>query len=366
MPALLLGALLVTAAPAPPPPQSPAPAATPPAADGGSRIVRRSRPLYGTVVEIVAWGAIPDARGAAGRNAGAAAFDAAFDEIARVDAALDEGDPRSAVARINAGAGHETVVVDPEVFFVLSELQRLAKLTKGAFDVTAAVYDEAWHFEGGGHPGADDESAGRPVPDKVVIDKARKLVGYDDLVLDPAARTARLSTAGARLGVHDVARGYALERAAAVLEEHGLHDFIVSAAGDLVVRGDKGGRPWMVGVQDPRASGHFAAFPTGAGAVMTTADDEQFFFDGGVRYHNVIDPRTGRPATKCRSVTIVAKDALTSEALSRAVFVLGARDGMVLVDRLGDDTVIVTSDNKVVVSRGLRDVIQQRPPTDGP
>ena len=349
------------AAPTPPGP-APAVAATPP--PPSSKVVRHARPLYGTVVEIVA-------SVGAGEDAKDSTYDAAFDEVRRIEVLVDEEDPHSQVSRINASAGHDPVVVEPELFFVLSELQRLAKLTKGAFDVTAAVYDEAWHFDTQAAPTRDplggDAKPASAIPEKAAIDKVRALVGFDDLVLDPAARTARLKTAGARIGTHAVTRGYALERAAAVLEDRGLHDFIVTASGDLIVRGDKGGRPWMVGVQDPRAAGHFAAFPSEQGAVMTTADYEEFFFDGGVRYHNVLDPRTGQPATKCRSVTVVAKDGLTAEALSRAVFVLGAKDGMVLVDRLkGVDAVIVTNDNKVVVSRGLKDTIQQRPPTDGP
>jgi FAD:protein FMN transferase len=270
------------------------------------------------------------------------------------------------VARINEGAGGAAIVVDPDVFGVLSELQRLAKLTKGAFDVTGAAYASAWQFTSADAAAGGDKERG--VPQKKDIDKARALVGFDDLVLDPAARTARLKTKGARIGVRSVARGYALERAAAVLEQKGVSDFVIAASGDLIVRGTRGARPWMVGVQDPRAAGHFAALgaPTTA-AVMTTGDYEEFFFDGGTRYHNVIDPRTGQPATKCRSVTVVAKDALTAEGLSRAVFVLGAKDGIALIERLkGVDAVVVTSDNKVVMSKGLRNSLQHRPPTDGP
>jgi thiamine biosynthesis lipoprotein len=317
--------------------------------------VRHKSPAFGTVVEIMAVTSGPAAHGAG------APFEAAFDEVRRIEALVDEDDARSSVARINDGAGGPALVVDPELFAVLSELQRLAKVTKGAFDVTGAAYTAAWQFDAA-------PAAQPPVPQKKDIDKARALVGFDDLVLDPAARTARLKTKGARIGVRSVARGYALERAAAVLEQKGLTDFVIAAAGDLIVRGQKGARPWMVGVQDPRAAGHFAALGAPANAaVMTTGDYEEFFFDGGVRYHNVIDPRTGQPATKCRSVTVVAKDALTAEGLSRAVFVLGARDGIALIERLkGVDAVVVTSDNKVVLSRGLKNTLQHRPPTDAP
>jgi thiamine biosynthesis lipoprotein len=331
------------------------------------KVVRQSRPLFGTVVEIMA--SVDTDEAARDTQP----FAAAFDEIHRVEQLIDEDDPRSPVWRINQAAGGDAVVVDPETFYVLSELHRLSKLTKGAFDVTAAVYDAAWHFESSAaptdDPGSDaDVKASRPpVPQKSDIDRARALVGDQDLILDAAGRTARLKSKGERIGVKAVARGYALERAASILEERGLHDFVISAGGDLVVRGQKGDRPWMVGVQDPRAAGHFAALTVEPGAVMTTGDYEDFFFDGGVRYHNVLDPRTGQPATKCRSVTIVAKDALSAEALSRAVFVLGARDGVALVERLKDvEAIVVTSDNKVVVSKGLKTSLQMRPPTDGP
>jgi FAD:protein FMN transferase len=327
---------------------------------GGDRVVRRSKPVYGTVVEIIA--SLKDGDDASSSQP----WDSAFDEVLRVERLIDEDDARSPVAKINAAAGNgEPVVVEPELFEILSELSRLAKLTKGAFDITAAVYQDAWKFDVDASPTRDPEA--EPVPKKQAIDRARALVGYNDLILDPAARTVRLKTKGARIGVSAVARGYALDRAAAVLEKNGISDFVISAGGDLVVRGQKGDRAWMVGLQDPRASGHFAALPATDSSVITTGDYEQFFFDGGVRYHDVIDPRTGQPATKCRAVTVVAKDALTAEALSRAVFVLGARDGINLIERLKDvHAVVVTSDNKVVMSKGMRDVVQHRPPTDGP
>lgn len=339
--------------------------AVPGDADASPRTVRKSRAVFGAMVEIIASVPAADATGAS------APFDAAFDEVARVEAMVDEDNPKSGVARINAAAGGAAVVIEPELFTVLSEAVRLAKLTKGAFDVTAAAYDAAWRFGSDAAPTVDPasgEADGRePVPAKRDIDRVRSLVGVDDLILDAAARTARLKQAGARIGLRAVARGYALERGAAVLENAGIVDFVIAAGGDLIVRGKKGDRPWMVGVQDPRAAGHFAALPAEDQSVMTTGDYEAFFFDGGVRYHNVIDPRTGQPATKCRSVTVLAKDALVAEALSRAVFVLGARDGIALIERLKDvDAIVVTADNRVVTSKGIRDALQHRPPTDGP
>jgi FAD:protein FMN transferase len=354
----LLAALLVAI---------PSAASAPADAPTSERLVRRARPAFGVTVEVLA-----RVEGDEAARVAVGSLDAALDEVVRIEMLADEANARSAVAALNALAGDEPVVLEPELFFLVAEAQRLAKLTRGAFDVTAAAYVGAWPFgvRAVGTDGSPPPSAAPDVPSKNELDRARALVGYQDLVLDAASRTARLRSPGARVSVLVLARGYALDRAAQALIARGVENFIISAGGDLVVRGDKGGRPWMVGVQDPRAAGHFAALPAplkGAGAVMTSGDYEEFFFDGGVRYHSILDPRTGQPATQCRSVSVIAADALTAEALSRAVFVMGPKDGIALLERLKDvEAVIVTADNRVVVTKGLKGVVQSRPPTDGP
>ena len=337
------------------------PAADPPPADE-FRLVRKARAFDDAVVDVLVM---------AGTADGEAHADAALDEVARVITLFDAQRPDGPLARLHERAGKDALVVDPEVFAVLVELQRIAKLSKGAFDVTAAAYDEAWLF-GVDEPG----NPPREPPPKIEIDRLRQLVSVDDLVLDPVGRTARLKKAGARVDVGDVIKGYALDRARAVLLGRGAADFVLSSGGDVVVSGKKGGRPWMVGVQDPRAPGPFLALPVDVtalgGAVMSSSDNESFFMASGVRYHSILDPRTGRPSTRSRSVTVLHDDALVAEALSRAVFVLGDKEGLKLIERLpGANAVVVTADNRVVLSKGLQKLakahaLQQRPPTDGP
>ncbi|OGQ23830.1 MAG: hypothetical protein A2138_07300 [Deltaproteobacteria bacterium RBG_16_71_12] len=165
-------------------------------AEAGPRMVRKSRAVFGTMIEIMA--SVPPGDG----PAAGAPFDAAFDEVARVEQLVDEDDPRSGVARINAAAGGAAVVVEPELFALLSEAIRLAKLTKGAFDITAAAYDAAWRFGGDEAPTVDPatgEGDGRaPVPSRRDIDRMRALVGVDDLALDAAARAPQSSSRPAR------------------------------------------------------------------------------------------------------------------------------------------------------------------------
>lgn len=356
------------------------------------QLVRKSRPFSlsgGDEVTVDVIVVVPGQK--KGVDDGELQADAALDEVQRVLTLFDAGRDDGPLARLNQGAGKAALVMDPEVFEVLGALHRIAKLSKGAFDVTAAAYDDAWRFDGAdpapgaagavaSEGGASEEGAAvtapREPPQKVEIDRLRQLVSVEDLVLDPVARTARLKKAGARIDLHAVIKGYALDRARAVLLGRGVSDFVLSCGGDVVVSGNKGARPWMVGVQDPRAPGPFLALPVDVkslgGAVMTSSDNESFFLVSGVRYHSILDPRTGLPSTRSRSVTVLHDDALVADALSRAVFVLGEKEGLKLIERLpGANAVVVTADNRVVLSKGLQKLataqaLQQRPPTDGP
>lgn len=338
---------------------APAPAAPdvpPPAEAPRLRTVRRARQAFGTEVQMLATARTDEEAQLVGAH-----LDAAFQELRRVEAQLDPRRPESDVARVNGSAGGAPVVVEPEVFGVLAEAARLSSLSQGAFDPTFAALDGLWRFDKGA------PAAGPRAPAAAALQEPLALVRFRDLLLDPAARTARLAREGQRIDLAGLAKGYALDRAALVLEERGVTGFLIAAGGDLVVRGTRGERPWQIGIQDPRAPGHFATLPVTKGAIMTTGDYERFFFEDGKRYHHVLDPRTGRPAEGLRSATVMADHGAEADALSTAVFVLGPEQGMALVERLrGVEAVLVTVDNRVLVSKGLKGVLRHRPPTDAP
>ena len=335
-------------------------AATPPTASATPATLRRSRAVGPIVVDVLVWGRDDqDAKDA---------VDAALDEAARIVALLDATRVDAPLSRLNAAAGKDAVVVDAEVFDVLVSLRRVAQLSRGAYDLTAAVVDDTWGF---------GKAAAAPhLPSRSDLERARQLVSVDDLVLDPVTGTARLKKVGARVDVAAVVDAAALDHARATLVAHGVKDFVVSSGGDVVVVGQRGDRPWKVGVQDPRGPDPFLALPVDTaalgGAVMSASDNESYFVVGGARYHSILDARTGLPATRCRSVTVLHKDPLLAEALARAVFVLGDKEGLQLVARVeGADAVVVTADNRVVLSRALANMaaaraLQQRPPTDAP
>ena len=263
---------------------------------------------------------------------------------------------------INAAAGKDPVKVSQETFDVIAKSLWISKLSEGTFDITFASMGKLWQF---------DEGASTVVPDPDELEAARKKIDYRKVKLDPDALTVQLTSTDTRINLGGIAKGYAIDKAAAVLRKKGLSSFFAQAGGDLYVEGRKpNGAPWRVGVRDPRGpeDAFFALIGVENHAFSTAGDYERAFVANGKRYHHIIDPRTGYPATASRSVTIWAKDALTADAIDDAVFILGVEKGMALVDKIDDcGAVIVDKDNKVHISPRLRGVIQiLREPSDGP
>jgi thiamine biosynthesis lipoprotein len=288
-----------------------------------------------------------------------AAIEKVFDEFDRLDALMSVWKDASDIVRLNASAGQPGVTVSPEVREVLHAAQEVSEWTDGKFDVTFGALSGVWKF--------DHDIDGR-VPDRSEIDGRLPLINYRDLHVDDKTGTASLSRPGMKVHLGGIGKGYAIDRSVEILRESGLTDFMVQSGGDLFLAGRRGDRPWRVGIQDPRGAPNtlFAAIEITDAAFSTSGDYERFFIRDGRRYHHIIDPDTGEPAKLSRSVTIMAKSAAVSDGLSTGVFILGAGKGMALIEKLADvEGVIVTSDNEVQVSSGLKGRIAVlKPPTN--
>jgi thiamine biosynthesis lipoprotein len=298
-----------------------------------------------------------------GRVAVRKALDAALAEIRRIESVMSTWIPTSDVSKINNEAGSKPVSVSEETFNVIAKSLWISKLSEGTFDITFASMGALWSF---------DENLSTRVPDPKEVEKARKKIDYTKVKLDATETTVMLQDADTRINLGGIAKGYAIDRASALLRERGLTSFYCQAGGDLFVEGKKpDGTPWRVGIRDPRGpeGKYFAILDVEDHAFSTAGDYERFFLTkDGKRYHHILDPRTGYPATASRSVTIWAKDAVTADAIDNAVFILGPEKGLALVESL-DETgaVIVDANNKVHVSKRLKGRVKiLRPPTDGP
>jgi FAD:protein FMN transferase len=289
------------------------------------------------------------------------AFDEAFAEFDRLDALMSVWRPGSDVVRINDAAGERPVAVSAEVRATLREAREVSEWTAGKFDVTFGALTGLWKF---------DHDQDNRTPEIGDVRARLSLIDYTKVEIDDEAGTVFLTRQGMRIHLGGIGKGYAIDRAAFLLRARGIRDFMIQSGGDLYVSGHRGDRPWRVAIRDPRgpADRSFAALDLSDGTFSTSGDYERSFFSGGRRYHHILDPDRGEPASACRSVTIVTDRAIVADGLSTGVFVLGPSDGMALIERLANvEGVIVTAKNEVLVSSGLRGrLIVLQPPTDAP
>lgn len=301
----------------------------------------RSGPLLHTFVEIKAYG----------DNSTAAAVDAAFLEMDRVNGLLNTYDPKSEVSSINRAAGSAWVPVSPETYSALRTAKTYARLSKGAFDFTVGPLVALWGFnrELPGLPGDD--------PDGFRIQQALEQVGYRGLQLQESGgdRRVRLKKPGMRIDVGAFSKGFVADRTVVFLRERGIKDALVAAGGTICAIGSKpGGQPWQIGIRHPRNNGSFLTMiPLRDQSVSTSGDYETFYYRAGKRRSHIIDPRSGEPVSAMQSVTVVAAEGIASDAIATALFVMGPVEGLRFIeDNRGYEALLVTAEGKVLYSSG--------------
>lgn len=286
-------------------------------------------------------------------------FEKVFDEFDRLDRLLSVWHATSDVSRINAEAGRTPVKVSGETIELLRIAKQVGEWTGGKFDVTFGALSGLWRF---------DHDQDNQIPRAADVRARLPDIDIQAVELDVDDGTVFLPRTGMRLHLGGLGKGYAVDRAVAILRADGVSDFLIQAGGDLYASGNRGDRPWRAAIADPRADRIFAAMNVRDETFTTSGDYERYFIRDGRRYHHILDPDTGQPARGCRSVTIVARQATLADALSTGVFVLGPQAGMALIEKLPDvEGVIVTDSNRVMVSSGLTERLERlHPPTDAP
>jgi thiamine biosynthesis lipoprotein len=275
---------------------------------------------------------------------GDAAIDAVLDEMRHVDDSMSTYKPTSEVSRVNANAAAAPMPISKELFDLLVTAKQYSVITDGAFDITYAsvgyLYDFRKHQR----------------PDEQQIKQALPAVDYRHLQLDARKQTVHFSQPGVRIDLGGIAKGYSVDRGIDVLKSLGFTRAYVSAGGDSRIIGDRFGKPWMVGIRDPRkgAGEVITRIPLVDAAISTSGDYERFFEEDGVRYHHIIDPHTGHSASKVRSATIIGQAAVRTDGLSKTAFVLGPDEAMKIYNRIDDiDAIIVKLDGTVIYSKGI-------------
>jgi len=297
--------------------------------------LRREEAIMGTRCAVELW--------ATDRARGEAAIASVFSDMRRIDALMSTYKPDSELSRVNAKAAEAPVVVSQELFDLIATSIQYSRLSNGVFDVTYAsvgyLYDYRAHQR----------------PDDAAIAAALPSVDYRQLKLDPAAHTIAFGRPGMRVDLGGIAKGYAVDRGIEILKKAGFDRAMVNAGGDTRIVGDRFGKPWMIGIRHPDDRDRVVLrLPLTDAAFSTSGDYERYFDENGVRYHHILDPRTGKSPHAVRSATLIADTALRTDGLSKTVFILGPEKGIEFIDSLPDvDAVVVGADGKVRYSKGL-------------
>ncbi len=291
--------------------------------------------MMGTEVSVHLWSDDPEA--------GRRALEEVFAEASRIDRLMSTYKDESEISKINRDAATGPVAVGDELFDLIRRSLDISVLTRGAFDITYDSVGQHYDFRA------------RQRPDAGTVEAERQFIDYRFVRLDQAAGTVAFARKGVRINLGGIAKGYVVERGVEVLRHRGVEHAIVTAGGDSRLLGDRRGRPWMVGIRDPREDGQVAiSLPLADEAISTSGDYERFFDEEGVRYHHIITPSTGEPAGGVHSATVIGPDAVITDALSTSVFVMGVHRGLTLIGTLPDyESIVIDAEGKVFFSDGL-------------
>lgn len=264
-------------------------------------------------------------------------------EMHRIDHAFSPFKQDSELSRLNALASLGWVVVSDEMLDLLAKSAQISQLSSGAFDITYASVGRYYDYRQA------------KVPDSATIQLAVKSINYRYVVIDAEASRVRFNHKDVYVDLGGIAKGHAVDRGIQILQVAGVTQASVSAGGDSRIIGDRDGKPWTVGIKHPRKENEMSALlPLIDTAVSTSGDYERYFEKNGIRYHHILDPKTGRSAYGSWSVTILGPQAVFTDALSTAVFVLGPVKGLALINKMpGIDAIIIDPQGRLLYSDDL-------------
>jgi len=275
---------------------------------------------------------------------GQQAVAAVFEEVARLDRLMSTYIEDSQISEINRTAAVQPVVAGDELFRLIDRSLELSMLTRGAFDITFDSVGQHYDFRE------------RRRPDEATLAGELGRIDYRLIEINPDDSTVRFLLEGVRINLGGIAKGYVVERGIEIVRRFGVRNARVTAGGDTRLLGDRLGQPWMVGIQDPRNNEVLAVtIPLEDEAISTSGDYERYFIEDGERYHHIISPTTGTPAADVRSATIIGPDAVLTDALSTAIFVMGVDQGLTLIGALPDyEGIVIDAEGQMFYSDGLR------------
>ncbi len=277
------------------------------------------------------------------------AINDSYDELDRLARLLNFYSDSSEISMINKAAGVKPVKVSKDTIDILEKSVYTSEMTEGAFDVTVGPLVKLWDLKK------------KIIPAKKEIEERQRIVGYKNIVIDRKASTVFLKKKGVQVDLGGIIKGYAVDQVVRVLHQDGISSGVISVGGEIRTLGKKpDGSLWTVGIQNPREKSPddkiIATIDLSEKALSTSGDYIRYFEKNGVRYHHLLDPKTGYPSRQCGSATIIANDNTTTDGFSK-LFILGPEKGLAVAKRVGFDVLFIDCKGKVVMSDGLKNKI---------
>jgi thiamine biosynthesis lipoprotein len=277
------------------------------------------------------------------------AMTAAFKEIRRLEEIMSTYIPSSDISRVNAAAGLSPVKVNRDLILVVKKALEFAHLSGGAFNIALGPAIDLWNVTKSDRIPSDQE-----------LEAIRPLIDLKNILVDDTADTIFLKERGMRINLGGIGKGFAADYAYNVLLRHGIRSGIIAVAGDLRVFGKRpDGSTWNIGIKYPRKKEEIMAqvrFSDMADmAISTSGDYERFFMKNGIRYHHVLSPDTLHPSRGNQSVSVIAQDSTTADAISTAIFAMDPEKGFKLLESLPEvEGIIMGDDGHIGLSSGLK------------
>ncbi|WP_368411635.1 FAD:protein FMN transferase [Aliiglaciecola sp. 3_MG-2023] len=297
-----------------------------------------SRGIMGTNIHTEIWAASPEV--------GRAAVDAVMAEMQRINQLMSPYIDSSELSKLNRLAANTPVTVSKEMFELLQLSYGLSEETQGAFDITFASVGYLYDYRQ------------KQRPDTKTIQGLLDAINYRHLLLNPEQQTVTFAHPKVKIDLGGIAKGHAVDNALSILKNMGIKHALVTAGGDTGLLGDRNGRPWKVGIRDPRNRQKQAVvLPLENIAMSTSGDYERYFEEGGKRYHHILSPKSGESSREVQSVTIVGPRSTLNDGLSTAVFVLGVKKGIDLINQTrGYEAIILDDQRRLHYSRSFEAV----------
>ena len=274
-------------------------------------------------------------------------IDVSITEIQRIEALFTTFSEKSVTNQINQNAGIKAIEVPTEFLELVKRSIKISELTQGAFDISYGGLDKSlWNFD----------KKMMALPSEEMAKKSVELINFRNIEVNDLNSSIFLKKKGIRIGFGGIAKGYAADKAKALMIKKGVEGGIINASGDLSTWGQQpNGKPWTVGIADPHSKLPFSYINISDFSVATSGNYEKFVTINGKRYAHTIDPKTGLPVHGIKSVTVICKSAELADALATPITVMGVQVGLNLINQLnGVGCLIIDENNKIFASKNIK------------